>query len=306
MSAFRIGRITSMFISLVALSILATAQQANLNLEGFVRDESTGAPVGAKMYIFTPSGKRISINSNSKDGSYLQTLAESGPHKIAIAGYNVYRKEEVVNVPASDKFKIIKQDFVVKTLVQGSEVSTTPQAFEKNAAILTAQGTKALADLSALLKTNQAMNVVVSIAADEDRLAAAKAAVDAAYKRDHDAWIKASKKVKKGQTPPVEPVRPADPEDPNKALIQERIDTLKARLRPVKNGDVRIKYVYEPFPLQQVQEVAPAVVASSTPAKGGKNKKAAAPKAAPAPKQTKVVSLPQMVIRVGVVKDLMD
>lgn len=303
MSTIRFGTILSAFAALVAAATIATAQQANLNLEGFVRDAATGAPVGAKIYIFTPSGKRISINSNSKDGSYLQTLAESGPHKIAIAGYNVYRKEEVVNVPASEKFKIIKQDFEVKTLVQGSEVSTTAMAFEKNMANITDQGNKALADISALLKTNQAMNIVMYVAADEDRLGAAKAANDAAYKKAYDAWLKASKKLKKGATPPAEPVKPADPEDPNKALVQERIDTLKARLRPVKNGDVRIKYVYEPFPIQQVQAVAP--VATEQPAKGGK-KKAAAPKPAPAAKAPKAITMPQLVVRVGVVKDLMD
>ncbi|MFN4986534.1 MAG: hypothetical protein ACK45E_09075 [Ignavibacteria bacterium] len=294
----------STVICTLILSIGATAQQANLNLEGFVRDEATGTPVGAKMYIFTPSGKRISINSNSKDGSYLQTLAESGPHKIAIAGYNVYRKEEIVNIPASEKFKIIKQDFLIKTLVQGSLISTTANAFDKNAASVTEQGAKALADLGALLKTNQSMNVVLFIAADEDRLAAAKAANDAAYKKAYDAWVKASKKVKKGQAPPVEPIKPVDPEDPNKSLIQERIDTLKTRLRPVKNGDVRIKYTYEPFPAQPVQSVA-AAVPEPAPVKGGK-KKPAAPKAAAPVKVVKVSSLPQLVIKVGVVKDLMD
>jgi len=303
MSAIRFGMVLSALAALVAAATVATAQQANLNLEGFVRDATTGAPVGAKIYIFTPSGKRISINSNSKDGSYLQTLAESGPHKIAIAGYNVYRKEEVVNIPASEKFKIIKQDFEVKTLVQGSEISATASAFERNTALLTDQGVKALTDVSALMKTNQAMNIVMYIAADEDRLAAAKAASDAAYKKAYDAWLKASKKLKKGATPPAEPVKPADPEDPNKALVQERIDTLKARLRPVKNGDVRVKYLYEPFPVQKIQDVVP--VAPDPPVKGGK-KKAVAPKAAPVVKAPKVVTMPQLVVRVGVVKDLMD
>lgn len=302
--ALRFGHLISTVWCALILTIGATAQQANLNLEGIVRDEATGAPVGAKMYIFTPSGKRISINSNSKDGSYLQTLAESGPHKIAIAGYNVYRKEEIVNIPASEKFKIIKQDFLIKTLVQGSLVSTTASAFDKNSASVTEQGAKALADLAALLKTNQSMNVVLYIAADEDRLAAAKAANDAAHKKAYDAWVKASKKVKKGQTPPAEPIKPADPEDPNKAIIQERIDTLKTRLRPVKNGDVRIKYIYEPFPVQSVQSVA-AAVPEPAPVKGSK-KKPAAPKAAAPVKVVKVSSLPQLVIKVGVVKDLMD
>ena len=304
MNALKYGKLATTVICAVALVSGAVAQQANLNLEGFIRDEATGAPVGAKVYIFTPSGKRISINSNSKDGSYLQTLAESGPHKIAIAGYNVYRKEEIVNIPASEKFKIIKQDFTVKTLVQGSEVSTTMSAFDRNAATVTEQGAKTLMDLAALLKTNQSMNVVMYLAADEDRLAAAKAASDAAYRKLYDAWVKASKKVKKGQTPPAEPVKPADPEDPNKALIQERIDTLKARLRPVKNGDVRIKYIYEPFPVQQVQSVVPAAP-EAVPTKGSK-KKAASPKPAPAAKISKAVVMPQLVIKIGVVKDLMD
>ena len=302
-SAIRWNAILTAVVAMMATSTIVTAQQANLNLEGFVRDASTGAPVGAKIYIFTPSGKRISINSNSKDGSYLQTLAESGPHKIAIAGYNVYRKEEVVNIPVSEKFKIIKQDFEVKTLVQGSEISTTALAFERNMAAVTDQGNKALADISALLKTNQAMNIVMYVSADEDRLAAAKAANDAAHRKAYDAWQKAAKKLKKGVMPPAEPVRPADPEDPNKTLIQERIDTLKARLRPVKNGDVRIKYILQPFPVQQVQNIAPA---EPEPAVKGGKKKSAAPKPAPTAKAPKVVTVPQLVVRVGIVKDLMD
>lgn len=280
------------------------AQQANLNLEGIVRDEVTGNPVGVKMYIFTPSGKRISINSNSKDGTYLQTLAEAGPHKIALAGYNVYRKEVVVDIPASEKFKIIKQDFTVRVLVQGTEISTTPMAFTKNTAQLTDAGNKTLSDILALMKTNQAMNVVMNIAADEDRLAAAKAAGEALYQKQYADWAKATKKLKKGQTPPAEPVRPPDPEDPNKALIQERIDTLKARMRPAKNGDVRVKYVYAPFPIQSTP--TPVAVTPEPPAKTNKKKGAKAAPPPEAPKANKAITMPQLVVRVGVVKDLMD
>lgn len=295
----------TMLALLLGLVCSGLAQQANMNLEGVIRDEASGAPVGVKIYIFTPSGKRISINSNSKDGTYLQTLAESGPHKIAIAGHNVYRKEEVVNVPASDKFKIIKQDFSVKTLVQGAQIASSSLAFQKNTAMLSKDGLQILSDLATLMKTNQAMNVVFSVAADEDKLAAAKAAVDAAYKKEHDAWAKAVAKLKKGQTPPVEPIRPPDPEDPNKALVQERIDTLKARMRPTKNSDVRVKYLYEPFPVQQIQDVVP--VATPAASKGAaKNKKVATDKQATGQRSAKTVSIPQVVVRIGVVKDLMD
>jgi len=289
---------------IISGAVASLAQQANMNLEGLIRDETTGAPVGVKIYIFTPSGKRISINSNSKDGSYLQTLAESGPHKVAIAGYNVYRKEETIDIPASEKFKIIKRDITVKSLVQGAEVLQSSGMFSKNTASLTPQGLKTLEELSALMKTNQSMNIVLTLAADEDKFAAAIAAVDAAYRKEHDAWAKACKKVKKGQPLPTEPVRQANPEDPNKALVQERIDTLKARLRPVKNGDVRLRYIYEASPVQQIQ---PAVAVSSEPvAKAGKQKGSAAQKSVPIAKTPKVVTLPQLVARIGVVKDLMD
>jgi len=289
---------------IVSGAVASLAQQANMNLEGFIRDETTGAPVGVKIYIFTPSGKRISINSNSKDGSYLQTLAESGPHKVAIAGYNVYRKEETIDIPVSEKFKIIKRDITVKSLVQGAEVLQSSGMYSKNTASLTPQGLKTIEELSALMKTNQSMNIVLTLAADEDKCAAAIAAVDAAYRKEHDAWAKACKKVKKGQPLPTKPVRQANPEDPNKALVQERIDTLKARLRPVKNGDVRLRYIYEAFPVQQIQ---PAVAVSSEPvAKAGKQKGYAAQKSVPIAKTPKVVTLPQLVARIGVVKDLMD
>jgi len=289
---------------IISGAVASLAQQANMNLEGLIRDETTGAPVGVKIYIFTPSGKRISINSNSKDGSYLQTLAESGPHKVAITGYNVYRKEETIDIPASEKFKIIKRDITVKSLVQGAEVLQSSGMFSKNTASLTPQGLKTLEELSALMKTNQSMNIVLTLAADEDKFAAAIAAVDAAYRKEHDAWAKACKKVKKGQPLPTEPVRQANPEDPNKALVQERIDTLKARLRPVKNGDVRLRYIYEASPVQQIQ---PAVAVSSEPvAKAGKQKGSAAQKSVPIAKTPKVVTLPQLVARIGVVKDLMD
>jgi hypothetical protein len=41
MSTIRFGTILSAFAALVAAATIATAQQANLNLEGFVRDAAT-------------------------------------------------------------------------------------------------------------------------------------------------------------------------------------------------------------------------------------------------------------------------
>ncbi len=298
-----IARIRSLVL-IGAVGLVATAamaQQANLNLEGTIRDSVTGKPLGCKMFIFTPSGKRISISSNSKDGTYLQTLSEAGPHKLAITGYNVYRKEVTVEIPTAQKFRIIKQDINVREVVEGTQVGAVTNAFDRNAATLTSAGKAVVDQINEMLRTNQEMNVVLSVAPDEDQLGKLKAQVDAAYAKEVDAWKKATKKLKKGQTAPPEPVRAADPADPNGDLVAKRIAALKELTKGVKMGDVRISFVAAPLP-------APAApVAEAAPVVDTKKKGKAAPapkKAAPAP--AAVAAHPTLVVKIGKVKKLYD
>jgi len=286
-------------------SSIASAQQANLNLEGFIKDEVTGQPVGCKIFIFTPSGKRISISSNSKDGSYLQTLSEAGTHKLALSGYNIYRKEVNVEIPVAQKYRIIKQDITVRTLVEGASLGVVQHGFEKNAPALSEPGRKQISEIADVLRANQEMNVVISIAPDEDQLTAVKAKTDAEFKKQHDAWAKAVKKVKKGQTPPEEPVRPADPADPNIQLVQDRIASVKAMLKEVKSGDVRISYVYVPLPIPTTPVAA--APAAATDKKSKKAKKGAAKASAPAEiPVTSAAHIPTLTVKIGKVKKLYD
>jgi outer membrane protein OmpA-like peptidoglycan-associated protein len=281
------------------VAMAATAQQANLNLEGVIRDSVTGKAIGCKMFIWTPSGKRISISSNSKDGTYLQTLSEPGPHKIACTGYNVYRKEVVVEIPKAEKFKIIKHDINVREVVEGTQIASVMNAFDRNAATLTPAGKAAVDQINELLRSNGEMNLVVTIAPDEDRLGKVKAQVDAAYAKELDAWKKAVKKVKKGQPAPPEPVRPADPADPNTDLVAQRIAAVKELTKAVKMGDVRISYVAG---MLATPASAPVATPAATPAKGkGKTPAAAAKTAAPA-----APAMPTLVIKLGKVKKLYE
>jgi len=281
------------------VAMAATAQQANLNLEGVIRDSVTGKPIGCKMFIWTPSGKRISISSNSKDGTYLQTLSEPGPHKIACTGYNVYRKEVVVEIPKAEKFKIIKHDINVREVVEGTQIASVMNAFDRNAATLTPAGKAAIDQINELLRSNGEMNLVVTIAPDEDQLGKVKAQVDAAYAKELDAWKKAVKKVKKGHPAPPEPVRPADPADPNTDLVAQRIAAVKELTKAVKMGDVRISYVAG---MPATPASAPVATPAATPAKGkGKTPAAAAKTAAPA-----APAMPTLVIKLGKVKKLYE
>lgn len=287
-----IARIRSLVV-VGAVGLVATAamaQQANLNLEGIIRDSVTGKPIGCKMFIWTPSGKRISISSNSKDGSYLQTLSEAGPHKVACTGYNVYRKEVIVDIPVSQKFRVVKQDINVREVVEGTQVASVMGAFDRNAATLTPAGKAAVDQVSELLRTNQEMNLVVSIAPDEDQLSAVKAQTDAAYAKELEAWKKATKKLKKGQTAPPEPVRPGDPADPNADLVAKRIAAVKELTKSIKMGDVRISYVATPL-------LTPAPTPVVDPKKKGK---------APAAGKPSASAQPTLVVAIGKVKKLYE
>lgn len=299
-------RLASLSIAMITIMTAAAAQQANLNLEGFVRDSATGNPIGCKLHIYAPSGKRISISSNSKDGSYLQTLGEAGPHRIVIAGQNVYRKEVVVDIPKSERFKIIKHDLAAREIVEGRLLSSTQRGFDVNLPTLSSEGRKAIEDLVKILEVNPMMNVVVTLMGDENRLAGLRAAAQTEFRKQHDAWAKTVKKLKKGQTPPAEPVMSADPVDPNLELIEQRKATIAAMLKNIKSADVRVTYVSKAFAVEP-PPAAPAAEASTVAAgkKGKKDKKAA-----PAPPPVKTISTvstePNLVITIGKVRGQFD
>lgn len=294
----RIGRLIIACIGLVAT---AAAQQANLNIEGFVRDSATGNPVGCKMHIYAPSGKRISIASNSKDGSYLQTLGEAGPHKVVLAGNNVYRKEVIIDIPKSERFRVVKQDIAVREIVEGRQLSSTQKGFELNQAILSAAGRKAIEELAEILRVNTMMNVVVTVMPDEDRLSGVRATLQADYRKQHDAWAKSVKKLKKGQTPPAEPVMPADPADPNMQLLKDREAAIASMLKDVKSADARVTFVGKPL-----ATAVPEPVVGATPVSTGKKGKKAAPAPPPVKAKPTVNAEPNLVITIGKVRGMYD
>lgn len=299
---------------LVTMIVPGLAQQANLNLEGVIRDEFSSAPVGCKMYIYTPSGKKISISSNSKDGTYLQTLSEAGTHKITLSGHNIYRTETTVDIPSSTKFKIIKQDFMVKTLQEG-KVLQSGRGFERNSAVLNAEGNRIVKEIIDVARANQEMNIHIKVGADEDQLAPIRAKVNADFAKqtaDYEkalaAHTKALKKLKKNATPPpapIAPVRAADPTDPNPALIQQRIGALKKALDEVKNGDLRLTYSSDNLPAQASAPTTVQVAATApSKAKGKKAPTTAAATAAPVVQQA--TSHPTLIVTIGKVKKLFD
>lgn len=292
---------------MIASAISAVAQQAVTRVEGFIRDEVTSTPIGVKVYVYQPDGKRLTINSNSSDGSYLVVLNQAGSHKFALAGHNVYKKEYTVDVPSSTKFQEIKRDFTVRELREGADLAAVV-GFATNQAVLTGQGKQALDKLKEDLNINQQMNIVITVTADEDRVAAYTAEVRAKYHKDSLDWVKAmkayEKKYKKAKTKPEPPAAPVPPpttiEDPNQRLLAERIQAVKAELRDVKNGDLRVVVKDGPLPAVAATPAPPPVAEAS-------NKKSKKAKAAPTPAKPAQAVGPKhntLTIKIGPVKRL--
>lgn len=297
------------FVSLSLLMVFATTPlraqsvQAQQTIEGFVTDEATGKPVGCKIYIETPSGKKISISSNSKDGAYLQTLSEAGPHKFIFQDYRVYRKVEMVDIGATSKFKALKRDFTVMTVVENSPIFSV-RGFDRNASTVTNEARQKLAELTEILRLNQQMRIVLVVMPDEDQLGTLKAKNEAEYLKAMEAWKKATKKLKKKQTPPAEPQRTPVSEDPNAALIQNRVIAIRTELKEVKNGDERIVVETASLPSSApMSTVAPPIVEP----KKTKSKKATKKGVVPAqPVSTSSSSHPTLTAKIGKVKALFD
>lgn len=297
-----------MVAALVGFLLLNTtmvfSQQAVTRMEGHVYDEATGKPIGCKLYVYDPSGKRSQpTNVSSTDGSYLVLMNQAGEFKLAIAGYNVLRKEFSVTIPASTKFTEIKRDFKVRELKAGEQWFSV-RGFDLNSASLTAEARKELADMGEKLRANQEFNVVFSIAPDADQLGPEKVKADAEYHKAHEAWVKATKKAKKGTVPPPEPMPPTALADPNDKLLDDRIAAVKAALGEVKNADLRLSF--KKLPLPTTTSAAEPMAATPAPAgkKGSKAKPAkTVTKAAPAPAMSMHATL---TANTGNVKKLFD
>ncbi|NQW30783.1 MAG: hypothetical protein HQ472_09765 [Ignavibacteria bacterium] len=281
-------------------STMLFSQQAVTRIEGKILDETTGKPIGCKILVYTPSGKKNTLSSNATDGTYLVVLNEAGECKFLFAGYNVYRYETKVVVPASTKFQEIKRDFKLREVIEGAAIASI-SGFEKNSVVFSSQANSTFSDLASVMTENQELNINVQVGADEDQVSAMKARILKDYESQMKAWAKAVKKVKKGKEPPAEPIKPEDPADPNIELIKLRKAAVKEMLMKVKNSDLRVSISTLPPPpatvVTKVEEALP-----TTKSKKGKKSTPAASSNAHSP----TPQVPSLVIAVGKVKRLYD
>jgi hypothetical protein len=308
--------LTMPLLMLFSAVVLMASQQAVTRVEGVITDEATGAPVGCKVYVTTPSGKSPQpTNSNSKDGTYLILFNEAGLHQVSIRGHNVLRRDYTITIPPTTKFADMKQDFKVTAIKQGEKLFST-KGFERNAAAMSAAGRQELERVIKLLRENQEMQVVITVRPDEDQVTAATAAASTGARAQHDKDMKAYDKAlkdwkKKSKKDPSLP-KPTEPtlvlptvEDPNIALLKQRQSAVQEAMKDVKNADLRVSVVTEalPAPTVAAAPVTPEPAATSKQSKKTKKTtKTSTPAAAAAPHY----SHDTMIGAVGKVKKLFD
>jgi hypothetical protein len=306
-TGFRAGTMAVLAVLFAVLTGVEALGQGTVRVEGVISDEVTGKPVGCKIDVTNAEGKKVlTLSSNDKDGSYLMVLNEPGTMKITFRGHGVFRRESTLEVPKTERFKEVKQDYRVRGVYQGTQLMAV-RGFERNAAVLSGQGRTSIAELQNLLRDNGELRVEITVSPDEDQVQLLRAAAQAQYAKDMAAWNAAKKKLKKGKEAPPEPVLPADPSDPNSNLAQERMAAVKEALKDVKNGDLRLTYVAAPLPAGASAPAPPAAPQATTAAvKGKKGAKAPAAQAAPQAQMAQATTHSTLVVTIGKVKKLFD
>lgn len=237
----------TMIASMLIAPAILNAQQAVTRVEGFIKDELSGGPVGCKIYVYNEAGEKVrSLRSNSGDGSFLAVVNDAGKHKFVIAGHNVYRSEFFVDVPASTKFQDIKQEFTVTMFSEG-HVLYSGVAFGPNSAVLTEKVRTDLKEVHEALDVNQQLNLILTVTVDQDQMARVMSDSVTKYLKDSIDWAKAVEKHEKKYRrrkekpdPPVAPIRPMNIVDPNVQLLAERAAAVTKHFADVRNADTRI------------------------------------------------------------------
>lgn len=107
-----------LIISLFVINI-ATLNSTQILLHGKIIDETTGEPIGTSFEFRLPNGEKITVLSNSKDGSYQQILNSGTTYEVVFYNDTILRQIEKYTTIETEKYTEEYKDFRVKKLVKG-------------------------------------------------------------------------------------------------------------------------------------------------------------------------------------------
>lgn len=235
-------------VFLMLMPVVLLAQNALVNIKGTVLDERTGKPLDHEMDMVITSektGKKFVVKVNSATGEYLQPLESGQRYSIVFSSYAIYRKQESIEIPPTQKFKELTYNFTVRSLKEGEPLAEI-RAFSAGSAELLTEARTAIERVLDLLKENRQMRIVVELAREREQpppppLHSKKTP---------------SKKPKKGKKAPTEQSpTPTQPPAVNEKLYEARMKVIEQLFSDIRDVEIRVQY--RPGPEQDYTSLAP-------------------------------------------------
>ncbi|MEJ5286725.1 MAG: hypothetical protein CH6_0265 [Candidatus Kapaibacterium sp.] len=208
-----------------------------LILKGKVYDEYTGNPVGAIIEFRTTTGKKFKIKSDSVSGEYSQVFNSGDKIEVIIYDWDVVREKFSVQLPDTNKYAEIEQNFKVKHLKEGL-VAYRFNCFETGSAEILPDCKANLLSLDEVLRFNRNVKFEIQVTA-----------FDTYYKTKRKQKIQkvvTEKKKKKTITEEVETIE-EPPADKIKDLVDKRLPSIEQIVGEIPRGKGRltVKPIYQ-------------------------------------------------------------
>ncbi|MGB9912138.1 MAG: hypothetical protein ACPLRO_02100 [Candidatus Kapaibacteriota bacterium] len=204
-----------------------------LILKGKVVDEYTGDPVGAIIEFRTDKGKKFKIKSDSISGEYSQVFNSGEKIEVIIYDWDLVRGKFNIELPDTNKFAEIEQNFKVKRLKPGL-VAYRFDCFERGSANLLPDCKEKLLSLDEVLRFNRNVKFEIQVTAFDTYIKIKQAKTIQK--------VVTEKKKKKTITETVTSIE-EPPSDKIKELVDSRTPIIQQIVEEIPRGKGRLSVV---------------------------------------------------------------
>lgn len=230
MKKFEILVLILLFIPTILSSQFLNNSNVQLILKGKVIDEYTGNPVGAVIEFRTNTGKKFKIKSDSVSGNYQQVFQSGENVEVIIYDWDVVRTKFTVQLPDTNKYAEIEQNFAVKHLREGL-IAYKYNCFERGNANLTPSCKDNLLGLDEVLRFNRNVKFEIQVTAFDTYVKTKR------FEKVQK--VVTDKKKKKTIVEEIEKIE-EPPADKIKELVDKRLPEIERIVAEIQRGKGRL------------------------------------------------------------------
>ena len=152
--------------SLFAQSAIGTV----VTLTGYMLDQQTLEPVDANYSVLDPTGKKMgrSRKANARDG-YLATGLQPGKtYTIRVEDPRYFKQEYKLMLPATDEYKEVSHDIVVRKMAAGRKLLLSPTPFDLKKTSIKVGTEEDLRETAQILAMNPGVKIEIVCYPDEE------------------------------------------------------------------------------------------------------------------------------------------